>query len=243
VFVGLGTVINVATIATGSLLGILIGNRLSVKTRDLLTTVLGSITLLAAADALRSAWSPNLANNLPKGWPLLLILISLLLGALVGSLLGIEERLEKLGFVLKARLDPQGSSPFVDGFVSASLLFVIGPMAILGSISDGMGTGIQTLVLKSTLDGITSIAFASTLGWGVAVSALPVGVYQLIWTGIGFFLGNILSPYQVLGLTATGGVLLLGIAFRMLNLKQVPVGNLLPSLFIAPLLALALHAL
>ncbi|CAB4729471.1 unannotated protein [freshwater metagenome] len=114
-------------------------------------------------------------------------------------------------------------------------------MAILGSISDGMGAGIDQLVLKSILDGVTSIAFAATLGWGVAVSALPVGIYQLTWTGIGFALGAILPDYQILAMTATGGILLLGIAFRMLKIKQVPVGNLLPALFLAPIIAGLLH--
>ena len=149
--------------------------------------------------------------------------------------------MEVVGLKLKNRFDPNGASPFVDGFVSASLLFVIGPMAILGSISDGMGSGIDQLVLKSILDGITSIAFAASLGWGVAVSALPVGIYQFAWTGVGFGLGAILPEYQILAMTATGGILLLGISLRMLKIKMVPVGNLLPALFLAPLIAGALH--
>ena len=118
------------------------------------------------------------------------------------------------------------------------MIFAIGPLAILGSISDGMSTGIDQLVLKSTLDFFASIAFAAALGWGVAVSALPVGVYQFAWTGIGFALGSILSDYQVSAMTATGGILLLGIAFKLLNIKQIAIGNLLPALAVAPLLAL-----
>ena len=129
----------------------------------------------------------------------------------------------------------------VDGFVSASLIFAIGPLAILGSISDGMGTGIDQLVLKSTLDGFTSLAFAASLGWGVALSSLPVGIYQFIWTAIGLFLGSILAGYQVAAMTAVGGVLLIGIALRLLRIKQIAVGNLLPALVLAPLLALAAH--
>jgi uncharacterized membrane protein YqgA involved in biofilm formation len=171
----------------------------------------------------------------------LALLIALLLGALIGSALRIENRLESFGIKLKKRFDPNGSTPFVDGFVSASLLFVIGPMAILGSISDGMGSGINLLALKSILDGVTSIAFAATLGWGVAVSALPVGLYQFAWTGVGLVLGSVLPEYQILGMTVTGGILLLGISFRMLKIKQVPVGNLLPALFLAPVIAGVLH--
>jgi hypothetical protein len=104
-----------------------------------------------------------------------------------------------------------------------------------------MGNGIDQLVLKSILDGVTSIAFAASLGWGVAVSALPVGIYQFAWTGVGLFLGAVLPEYQVLAMTATGGILLLGISLRLLKIKQVPVGNLLPALFIAPLVAGLLH--
>jgi uncharacterized membrane protein YqgA involved in biofilm formation len=240
-FVGLGTVINVFAILAGSTLGIFAGARFKEATRDLVTSVLGFVTLLAAADAIKQLWNSDFTNQLPKGWAVLTILASLLIGALIGNTLGIENRLEILGTRLKNRFDPNGASPFVDGFVSASLLFVIGPMAILGSISDGMGSGIDQLVLKSILDGITSIAFAATLGWGVAVSALPVGIYQFSWTAVGFVLGAILPEYQVLAMTATGGILLLGISLRMLKIKQVPVGNLLPALFLAPVIAGALH--
>lgn len=240
-FVGLGTVINVLAILLGSALGIYAGAKFREETRDLVTTVLGFVTLLAAGDAIKQLWNRDFTNQLPKGWAVLTILAALLLGALIGNALGIEKSLEKLGLNLKAKFDPNGSSPFVDGFVSASLLFVIGPMAILGSISDGMGSGIDQLVLKSILDGITSIAFAATLGWGVAVSALPVGIYQFAWTAVGFLLGAILPDYQILAMTATGGILLLGISLRMLKIKQVPVGNLLPALFLAPVIAGALH--
>jgi len=242
VFVGLGTIINVFAILIGSSLGIFAGAKFKEEVRDLITTALGFVTLMAAADALRQLWSPRFTDALPKGWAILALLISLLLGALIGSALNIERRLESLGQNLKKRFDPNGSTPFVDGFVSASLLFVIGPMAILGAMGDGMGTGINLLALKSVLDGVTSIAFAATLGWGVAVSAIPVGVYQFAWTGIGFLLGSVLPDYQILGMTVTGGILLLGISLRMLKIKQVPVGNLLPALFLSPMIAALLHA-
>ena len=115
---------------------------------------------------------------------------------------------------MKNRFSKNSSSNFVEGFVSASLIFAIGPLAILGSISDGMGTGIDQLVLKSTLDGFAALAFAASLGWGVALSALPVGIYQFAWTAIGLFLGAILTSYQVAAMTAVGGILLVGISLR-----------------------------
>jgi uncharacterized protein len=242
-FIGLGTVINIVAILFGSILGIIAGSRFREDVRNLITTALGFVTLLAAADSISKLWDEELVAALPKGWTLLTILISLLLGALTGSALRIESRLEVVGVKLKRKFDPHGSTPFVDGFVSASLLFVIGPMAILGSVSDGMGTGIDLLILKSVLDGVTSIAFAASMGWGVAVSALPVGIYQFAWTGVGLTLGAVLPDYQILAMTATGGILLLGIALRMLQIKQIPVGNLLPALFIAPAVAGLVSAL
>jgi len=178
---------------------------------------------------------------MPKGWVILIVVFSLLAGAVIGSLLNIEDRLEGFGVSLRKRFSKDGGSNFVEGFVSASLIFAIGPLAILGSISDGMGTGIDQLVLKSTLDGFTSLAFAASLGWGVALSSLPVGIYQFIWTAIGLFLGSILAGYQISAMTAVGGVLLVGIALRLLRIKQIAVGNLLPALVLAPLLALTAH--
>jgi uncharacterized membrane protein YqgA involved in biofilm formation len=240
-FAGLGTIINIVAILIGSTVGIFVGAKFREHTRDLVITVLGFVTLLAAADAIKELWNSNFVSELPRGWPIFAILLSLLIGALIGNALDIENRLESFGVKLKTKFDPNGSSPFVDGFVTASLLFVIGPMAILGSISDGMGTGIDQIVLKSILDGVISIPFAASLGWGVAVSTLPVGIYQFAWTGVGLFLGSVLPEYQILAMTATGGILLLGISLRVMKIKQVAVGNLLPALFLAPIIAGALH--
>jgi hypothetical protein len=239
--IGLGTIINVVAIISGSLLGLLAGSKFKASTRDLITSTLGFVTLLAAVDSIKNVWNRNLTTALPKGWTMLVILFALLVGALIGSALRIESRLESIGENLKQRLDKNGTSPFVEGFVAASLLFVIGPMAILGSISDGMGTGIDQLVLKSILDGITSIAFAASMGWGVAVSALPVGIYQGLWTVVGLVLGSVLPDYQILAMTAVGGILLLGISFRLIRIAQIQVGNLLPALFLAPVFAALVH--
>jgi uncharacterized membrane protein YqgA involved in biofilm formation len=182
-----------------------------------------------------------LQDALPSGWPILVLVFSLVLGALIGSWLGIEDQLELIGVTLKSRFNRAGDSTFVEGFVSSSLIFGIGPLAILGSISDGMGTGIDQLLLKSTLDGFTSIAFAASLGIGVALSSLPVGIYQFAWTAVGLFLGSILDQYQIAAMTAVGGVLLIGISLRLLRIREIAVANLLPALAIAPLFALFAH--
>ena len=240
-FAGAGTVLNILTIVIGGALGVFIGAKISEKLRNLVTDVLGCVTIISAADALSAYWDVELQESMPKGWVILVVIFSLLVGALIGSALAIEDRLEFLGNKLKSRFSKNGSSNFVEGFVSASLIFAIGPLAILGSISDGMGTGIDQLVLKSTLDGFAALAFAASLGWGVALSALPVGIYQFAWTAVGLFLGAILANYQVAAMTAVGGILLIGISLRLLRIKQIAVGNLLPALALAPLFALAAH--
>lgn len=240
-FAGAGTVLNILTIVIGGALGVFIGAKISEKLRNLVTDVLGCVTIISAADALSAYWDVELQKSMPKGWVILVVIFSLLVGALIGSALAIEDRLEFLGNKLKSRFSKNGSSNFVEGFVSASLIFAIGPLAILGSISDGMGTGIDQLVLKSTLDGFAALAFAASLGWGVALSALPVGIYQFAWTAVGLFLGAILTNYQVAAMTAVGGILLIGISLRLLRIKQIAVGNLLPALALAPLFALAAH--
>ena len=237
-FPGFGTTLNILAIIIGSGLGILIGKKLSEKFRRLITDVLGCVTAISAADALSSYWDVSLTQALPQGGAILVVVFSLLIGAAIGSWLKIEESLEVFGEKLKSKFDKKEESNFVEGFVSASLVFAIGPLAILGSISDGMGTGIDQLVLKSTLDGFTSIAFAASLGWGVALSSLPVGIYQFIWTGIGISLGAILADYQIAAMTAVGGVLLIGISLRLLRIKDVAVANLLPAIALAPLIAL-----
>jgi uncharacterized membrane protein YqgA involved in biofilm formation len=242
-FPGVGTIINILTIVSGASLGVLVGHRMPLRTRTLLTDVLGLVTLLGAASALIPLWSRRYVDAFPQGWSLLVILGSLLLGGLIGSALKLESKLDSLGEKLRIRLKASSDSPFVEGFVAASLLFAIGPLAILGSISDGMGTGIDQLILKSTLDFFAAMAFATSLGWGVAVSALPVGIYQGVWTVIGFGLGEVLSGYQIDAMTIVGGLMLVCIAFKLLNIKTVAVGNLLPALAIAPILALLVHSI
>ena len=127
--------------------------------------------------------------------------------------------------------------------MTASLLFCVGPLAVLGSLSDGLGRGIEQLALKSTLDGFAAVAFAASLGWGVAASAVSVAVIQGLLTVVGALLGNLLPAAEVAALTATGGVLLLGVGLRLLAVKAIPVADLLPALAVAPALAALVSAL
>jgi uncharacterized membrane protein YqgA involved in biofilm formation len=156
----------------------------------------------------------------------------------------IERRLEGLGVWLQQRFRAHGSqSRFVEAFVSSSLVFCVGPLTILGSLSDGLGLGAQQLLLKSTLDGFAAIAFAASLGVGVMASALAVGVIQGALTLVGVVIGDFLPAAHLAAITATGGLLLVGVGLRLLKIKSVPVGNLLPALVVAPLLVQLVVAL
>lgn len=241
-FIGAGTLINVAAIGVGAAVGVLAGNRLKANAQRLITDVLGLITLLGAASALFPLWSESFSKSFPDGAPLLLILLTMLIGGLIGNALKLETRLDTFGENLRKRFRASEESPFVDGFVSASLLFVIGPLAILGSISDGSSQGLDQLFLKSSLDFFAAMAFASTLGWGVAASIIPLAIYQGSWTVVGWFAGNVLDQYQIDAMTICGGLMLIGIGLRLLDIKKIAVGNLLPALFLAPIFATILHS-
>jgi uncharacterized membrane protein YqgA involved in biofilm formation len=130
----------------------------------------------------------------------------------------------------------RGEARFVEGFVTASLVFCVGPLTVLGAINDGLGRGIDELAVKSLLDGVAAAAFASALGSGVLLSALSVAVVQGTLTVVGLLLGDLLDPAQVAALSATGGLVLLGVGFRLLRLRDIPVGDLLPALVVAPVL-------
>ncbi len=236
-FIGAGTVVNVVAILLGAAIGFGVGERFASDTRELLTETLGYVTIIAGVDTLRSFWDKDLSSHLPKSSSFLVLLASLVLGTLLGKAIGIEKYLTVFGDAVKNRFAKGPNQRFTEGFVTASLLFVIGPLAILGSISDGMKTGISQLILKSILDGITSIAFAAAMGMGVGLSALPVGIYQGIWTVIGIFLGKALPHYQILAMNTVGGLLLITIGLRLTKIRQVSVATMMPALFLAPLIA------
>jgi uncharacterized membrane protein YqgA involved in biofilm formation len=237
---GAGTLLNVATVLVGSGIGVLLGNRLPDRTRHVVTDGLGLVTLLVAATSAASVLDPTLTAEVGSSAPVLIVLGSVVLGGILGSLLRVEERLEGLGEAIRRRVPRgggEGRERFVEGFVAASLLFCVGPLTILGSLDDGLGRGIDKLALKATLDGFASVAFAASLGWGVAASALVVLVVQGSLTLLAAALGDLLPEAHIAALTATGGLLLVGVALRLLRIRSVPVGDLLPALVVAPLLA------
>jgi uncharacterized membrane protein YqgA involved in biofilm formation len=235
-FIGSGTVINIIAVLIGSTLGVFIAHRLNEKIRDVVTDGLGLVTGMIAVLTCASIKDPLLSESLGAGWPVLIVLASVVVGGMLGTALQIEERLEHVADRLKSRVSSESSSRFTEGFVASSLLFCVGPMSVLGSITDGLGGGNEILVLKSTLDFFAAIAFASVFGWGVAASAITLLMFQGSLTALGYALGNFMTEVQVLMLSATGGLLILGISLRLLNIRQIPVGNMLPALVVAPLL-------
>jgi uncharacterized membrane protein YqgA involved in biofilm formation len=249
-FPGLGTVINVAAIVVGSLVGMAVGHRLPDRTRSVVTDCLGLTTLLMAGLSASKVSDASLSSAVGSGAPVLIVLGSLLIGGVSGSLLRIEGRLEGLAGLIQAKLarrpklvgaaeSGQGRDArerFIEGWLSASLLFCVGPLTILGSLSDGLGRGIDQLTLKAVLDGFAAVAFASSFGVGVLASALSVALVQGLLTLLGVVLGSVLPEAHIAALTATGGLLLVGISLRLLRIREIPVGDLLPALIVAPLL-------
>ncbi len=245
-FIGTGTLVNACSVLVGSAIGVLIGHRLPERTRTVVTDGLGLVTLLIAGSSAMAVSDEAFSDAVGDAATMLIVLGSLLIGAIIGSLARIEDRLEGLGDVLQRRLsghpedgaavDHAARDRFIQGFVTSSLVFCVGPLTILGSINEGLGNGADQLLLKAALDGFAAIAFAAAYGWGVAASVITLVVVQGSLTVVGAVLGDFLPDAHLAALTATGGLLLVGVAFRLLNIKQVKVGDLLPALLIAPVL-------
>lgn len=220
----LGSVVNVAAIVLGSLAGLVIGGRMTESMRSIVFSGLGLCTLVI-----------GIQMGMKTGNPLILV-FSILLGCITGELLRLEDRLTSLGDWMKSRMK-SGNDKFTEGFVSASVLFCVGSMAILGGFDEGLRGDHTILFTKSILDGFASIAFAATYGVGVMLSFIPVFIYQASLTEFATVLQPILSDSMMNELTAAGGVMILGISINLLELKQIPLTNMLPALLFAPVLA------
>ncbi|MGI8806411.1 MAG: DUF554 domain-containing protein [Acidimicrobiales bacterium] len=225
---GIGTVVNVVTVLAGTATGVVLGARLPERLRTAVLQAVGLVTLVIGA---RDAFGTR---------NVVFPLVALILGAAIGEALGIEDGLEALGGAVRRRFTAEEGdeeSRFVEGFVAASLLFCVGPLTILGSIRDGLGgpDHAQLLLVKAALDGIVAIAFASTLGWGVGLSALTVIVVQGTLTVGASAADRLLTTRMIVEMTATGGFIVIGIGLRLLELKKVAVASLLPALVLAPI--------
>lgn len=231
----IGTWINLATVLIGGILGLFLGHKIPERLRKTITAGLGLFTIGLGLQFFLKSEQPLI----PLG--------SLLVGGLLGEWWKIEEGLQRLGAWLERKFSPQQGSEekqrFIKGFLTASLLFCIGPMAIMGSIQDGLGGDYQTLAVKAVLDGFAALAFASTLGVGVLFSAATVLVYQGAITLLAAQLNSVVTPLMMNEMTATGGLILIGIAISsLLELKPIRTASFLPALLLAPLIAAILAA-
>lgn len=229
-----GTILNVFTVLIGGTIGTLLGNRFPTRLQETIFAALGLFTFAIALD------SALMTRNS------LIVLASLLIGALIGEGLQIERRLESFGRWLQRTLSRGkggNSDLFVEAFVTASLVFCVGPLTILGSIEDGLMGDYTKLAVKALMDGFAAMAFATTLGPGVIASVIVIFLFQ---GGISLLAGlgaNIFTEPMIIELSATGGVVLMAIALRLLDLKQIRAANLLPAILVAPALIAIMDAL
>jgi uncharacterized protein len=240
---GLGTLLNLATVLAGGLIGLFLGDRIPDRMRRTVMQGVGLTTLAVAI----VGFGP--LADADEGLKRFIILIaSIILGAVVGELLRLEERLENVGDRLRRRfgvVEPepgadasQGQhSRFVEGFVVASTVFCVGPLTLLGAVEDGLGDPIKLLAIKSTLDGFVAIGFAAVYGWGALASLITIAVYQGGITLGAVLIDPFLTPEVLAELGAVGSLLVFGIGLRLLEIKQVPIVNLMPALIFAPAIA------
>jgi uncharacterized membrane protein YqgA involved in biofilm formation len=220
-----GTLLNFATVLAGGLLGTFLGDRLPPRLRENVMAGVGLFVLVMGVKlAIETA-------------SLLYLLGAILIGGILGSLAGIERRLNDLGAALQRRFATPGeTSTVAEGFVTASIVFCVGPLTFLGAIRNGLSGDASILAVKSVLDGFTAIAFAATLGWGVLLSLVVILVYQGgLAAGATLFAG-LLSDAQLREMSAVGGLLIVGVGLKLLKIRDVQVADYLPAIAVAPLL-------
>ncbi len=228
---GLGTIVNVAAIIVGGLLGLLFKGGLSERFRNIMMQACGlAVIFIGAAGAFELMFTVD-GNKLTSGSTMLVVL-SLVLGGLIGELINIEKRLDSLGEKLKSVVKAGNDNRFVDGFVTASLVFCVGAMAICGPIDEALTGDSSTLFVKAILDGIMVMVLASVYGVGTLFSALAVGVYQGIFTVFGSFIADFMTDSLILSLSGVGSILIFAVGLNLLFPKKIRVGNLLPALLI-----------
>jgi len=226
-----GTLLNLATVAAGGLLGTFLGDRLPPRLRENVVAGVGLFVLVMGAK-----FAIDTAS-------LLSLLGAMLIGGIVGSLAGLERRLTELGETVQRRFTRPGqTSTVAEAFVTASIVFCVGPLAFLGAIRNGLSGDASLLAIKSVLDGFSAIAFAATLGWGVLLSLVVILVYQGgLAAGASLFSG-LLSDAQLREMSAVGGLLIVGVGLKLLKIRDLQVADYLPAIAVAPLLVAAVGA-
>jgi uncharacterized protein len=218
----IGTLVNVAAIVLGTVLGVLLRHGISEKVQKVVMQGLGLCVLLIGVMS-------AIKTKLP-----LLLVISVSLGGAAGAAIGIERRLDSWGERTQKRFQKEGGISFAEGLVTTTITFCVGAMAILGSVESGLHQNYELLFIKSALDGFLAMILATTYGFGIALSAIPVFLYQgAITLGAGF-LAPLLTDAMMAEVSAVGGVLICGIGFSLLDIKKIHVGDMLPAVLIPP---------
>lgn len=238
----IGTLINVVTVFIGTLVGVILGNRLPERVRETVLNGLGLSTIGYAILSLVDAMS-NQENVSAK---FIVVLLSTLIGGVIGELAGLDPLLARFGGWLEhkfARSDNADSTArFVRGYIVASLVFCVGPMTILGSIQDGLTGNFSLLAIKSTLDGFAALAFAASLGIGVGFSIITIILFQGGIALAASVAQNVFTSPMLAVLSAVGALLIIGIGLTLLDLKKIRIANFLPALLIGPIIVVVLHA-
>jgi len=235
-----GTIVNVVTVVAGSLGGVVIGSKLPERYQKIVLSCLGLITITLGIDAGVLGFSKTVAKFAPPhdatyGARLAMVMIAcVLVGAIIGTVLRIHERIEGVGAWIHGRFSQQDGPTFAEGFLTASVIFCIGPLTLLGCLENGAHADPSFLYIKSVLDGFCSLALASSLGWGVFASIITVLFFQGGLSVLAYYVAEPLDDLSLALMTVVGGILLLATALLLLDIKRIPVANMLPAVFLPP---------
>jgi len=239
--IGLGTIVNVVAIVLGGTAGTLLKTGLPKRYKEIIMQAIGlSVIILGISGTLQGTYKVIEGGKLDRLY-IMTMIFSLVIGGLIGEFFNIEDKLDKLGMWFQKRLAGGGGN-FAEGFVTASLVYCIGAMGILGSLQDGLTGNTNTLFAKAILDGVSAIVFAASMGIGVAFAALPVLIYQGGITLLAESIKFLLVDSVITQMSLVGSILILSIGFNILEIKKIKVGNLLPSIFV-PLIYYAIKCL
>lgn len=229
--IGLGTIVNTVAIILGGVSGTFIKSGLPQRYKNIIMQAIGlSVLVIGISGALQGMYKITNEGSISREY-ITVMIFSLVIGSLIGEFINIEEKLDRLGLWFQNRF-VKGESTFAQGFVTASLIYCVGAMAIVGSLEDGLIGNTNTLFAKSILDGVSAIVFAATMGIGVAFSAIPVFLYQGSITLLAGFIKPWLTPEVISQMSLVGSILIMGIGLTMLEIKKIKVGNMLPAIFL-----------
>jgi uncharacterized protein len=229
--IGLGTIVNTAAIILGGVSGTFIKSGLPQRYKNIIMQAIGlSVLVVGVSGALQGMYKITNEGTISREY-ITVMIFSLVIGSIIGEFINIEEKLDKMGLWFQKRFI-KGDSTFAQGFVTASLIYCVGAMAIVGSLEDGLIGNTNTLFAKSILDGVSAIVFAATMGIGVAFSALPVLIYQGSITLLAGFIKPWLTAEVISQMSLVGSILIMGIGLTMLEIKKIKVGNMLPAIFL-----------